>query len=1580
MSEDLLNEWSGSNEADSGREPTFEEKRELLRRVYRDGIAIRVIGEEGPGPDGKPRMSHFGLDAEQRGLAEPGARPTDLKKIPKGIGLGRQIRKVMSGGVDLWADDELSQKKGYRSAIDREFRELLHASKIDHTKINSTHVLKLMEDLDPIEAPTFGQKMAVLGGAFSRGLQAPSQGLARSMLGKAEEERLPDELAPGADTESLRTPEGRNKLRHTVLTMDDPSIASLGERAHANATRALQSTGTGRTLMMSAELAGALPGLATTGRVLGGGAKAAKLGLKGAGLGKGAFPAALGLHGGLSAADQGVEEALSAAGGGVSFAVLAGGLSKPMQAFLGKFPTAMQHQAVARLAQGTSGGLTFAGADAILHGPDGERALANFLFGLGHGALTGPAGATTKQRAQSIVKGLGRGNLKTEAPVVGNKVPAEAGAFDPAPPKGPGGGGGAKPEAGAFDPAPALAREGSSSVRTPPPVEVRAESGAWDAPPALKAPSKPVKAPEGRLVNATNARMNQERLERQLGEMATPFARRHDAQVVDQALRAVKENPEAARDLSRELRENPRAHNDFEVALLDFRRIELQRAREMADVRGEEAQKRGDKDGIAAARKAAAGHEMELSELDVAQAVSGTETGRALRFRRVLIARDFSVAGIEGRMRRAKNYEGLTKAERTQAAELAERVAKAELEVVEVRKRLAELEAQEATAPVFKRPTFRKPIDPKAPEFGAKNRLVDRTGAEAARAAIRAKLGGRLGAGIDPTLVKEFVKLGTFYIEGGVRTFAQFSKTMVDEFGAKVKPHLREIWDASRRGMQDELQTSALGRLQKKVEAGKSLRDQRGELNELMEGLVNSGVDNPRALVEGMQRLLQRVDPNMSRQEAHEVILHARRATRPEVGARAELNKIKAEMRKIDRLKAEIRGIEEQVAAGKAPRKGLGRRKTLDSAEVSALKERLAAARKELRDAQPKKPRGPTKAEVREKQLEERVKELDRKIAEGDLSPTKRKGFGAEPSKRAEALKRERDQKQKRLDKMRSKAKREANRPAREAAAEARTRKALEARIAELNKKLKTGDVSTTPRKPAKASARVQKLRAERDALNKKLAKARAEKKRAERPSKPRQQMSEARRLKALKARQKKRIAELEEIIRTGEKPQKKSPERIKLDKEAVENEAVLQEKKREAHEVLLEKELANRSTAEKVASGVFIEAPAALRSIMTSLDLSAVGRQGWILGVIDPVGGSKAMGDMFRALRTDQGQARVDAEMRADPAFQRARRAGLEFTEVGAVEKHQMEEAFQSRWAEHAPVAGPFVKASQRAYTTYLNAIRLNRWKALEATWGTGGRLEGNAGHVAANWINAASGRAMAGAKTGKFLSSLALPFFAPRLVWSRFQLIYGQPLWTGLLTGKGAGTARIRTGIALEYARFLMGMAVIYEIAEAAGATVEKDWRSSDFGKIRMGNTRVDPLAGLSQVIVLSGRSITGETKTLSGRVKPLRGKDVGFGDSTNLTVLGRFLRSKAGPVPGLAMDILEQRKVTGEEMTDQDVFTHFMPMIIDDVLDVYKAWGIPEASALALLAFFGVSVHDFEARKSKPRGGRGGRRNGR
>ena len=92
-------------------------------------------------------------------------------------------------------------------------------------------------------------------------------------------------------------------------------------------------------------------------------------------------------------------------------------------------------------------------------------------------------------------------------------------------------------------------------------------------------------------------------------------------------------------------------------------------------------------------------------------------------------------------------------------------------------------------------------------------------------------------------------------------------------------------------------------------------------------------------------------------------------------------------------------------------------------------------------------------------------------------------------------------------------------------------------------------------------------------------------------------------------------------------------------------------------------------------------------------------------------------------------------------------------------------------------------------------------------------------------------------------------------------------------------------------------LGMSVL-ALAKLNGADVEDDPRSSDFGKIKSGNTRWDIWGGFQQYVRLFSQVASGEKKSSgSGEIQRLNGEGR-FGE-TRGDVTSRFVRGKLAPI---------------------------------------------------------------------------------
>lgn len=504
----------------------------------------------------------------------------------------------------------------------------------------------------------------------------------------------------------------------------------------------------------------------------------------------------------------------------------------------------------------------------------------------------------------------------------------------------------------------------------------------------------------------------------------------------------------------------------------------------------------------------------------------------------------------------------------------------------------------------------------------------------------------------------------------------------------------------------------------------------------------------------------------------------------------------------------------------------------------------------------------------------------------------------------------------------------------------------LRNQIVDLSKQLAEGRQEIREGRKIQEDADARRIREERDALRDMYNEVFG--------NKPK---TDAQRLAEWKKRAEALIAKYQARTKVADFAVKARPQPPKLDPAGLDARYRLDKAKREWNEQRA-KWLRENLTAGQKAKLIVGEIGNLPRAIMTSFDVSAPLRQGAFIAFGHPVRAIRDIGTMFRALVSEKAAFAVDEAIRRDPMYQEARAAGLELTEHGQ-NFNAAEEAYRSRWGEKIPG----VKQSARAYTSFLNKLRFESYKAMARKLSLTGEPALAEAKVIADYINAATGRGAAGSLT-KTAAAVNSVFFAPRFAISRLQLLTLQPIW-GARAGY-AGTAKARTLVAKEYARFLAGAAVVLAVGMAAGGKVETDPRSTDFGKLRFGDTRVDPWAGMQQWTVFLTREIRGETKTARGEVKSLTsGK---FGQPTRYELFTRFLRGKLQPMYSTAVDVGQGENIVGEPVTPGSLAWHFAPLAVQDIYDVMKAQGVPAGTAFAVLAMFGMGMQTYEPTKAK------------
>jgi hypothetical protein len=369
-------------------------------------------------------------------------------------------------------------------------------------------------------------------------------------------------------------------------------------------------------------------------------------------------------------------------------------------------------------------------------------------------------------------------------------------------------------------------------------------------------------------------------------------------------------------------------------------------------------------------------------------------------------------------------------------------------------------------------------------------------------------------------------------------------------------------------------------------------------------------------------------------------------------------------------------------------------------------------------------------------------------------------------------------------------------------------------------------------------------------------------------------------------------------------------------------------------------------------------------KALRFSVDYSFLLRQGKFAALSHPLMAAKAakdaIGTTFSPKREHYLHERMDERENA-PLYHEA---GLNITTGKGEELLRREEVAMSAFAEKRFF---WVAASNRTFRTFLNTIRADLFDAMVEAM-PNGKATLEEAKVIARYVNEATGRGSLGAAENSVVGLNAL-FTAPKFTVSRFQYLAGHAMWAGPKEARAA-----KRVVAKEYLRTFVGLTAWYTSLLTLfqdEEPIETDPRSSEFGKIKLGDTRDDPLAGLQQAIVLIARMWSGETKTIRGEVKATRGEKVPYGQSDTLDLTARFARQRVAPGPGEVLNVIAGENVVGEKTTPLSVAMGLLyPLSLESMYEIGNELGMPNEAVAQALNFFGESIQTFEQKPRKPK----------
>jgi hypothetical protein len=389
-------------------------------------------------------------------------------------------------------------------------------------------------------------------------------------------------------------------------------------------------------------------------------------------------------------------------------------------------------------------------------------------------------------------------------------------------------------------------------------------------------------------------------------------------------------------------------------------------------------------------------------------------------------------------------------------------------------------------------------------------------------------------------------------------------------------------------------------------------------------------------------------------------------------------------------------------------------------------------------------------------------------------------------------------------------------------------------------------------------------------------------------------------------------------------------------------------------------------------------------RTIMASFDYSAPLRQGVVASFAHPilafspfkrmgVSGNMERGAFWEMFKQGWDEKKYDGwldDVYHSEFYPVMKEAGLYIADQNNRILNAKEERYMSNIAERLPVIGRFVKGSERAYTAYLNKMRVDVFMQAADAFMKEGMTPDNHPEMYKAWadfVNASTGRG----SLGKFEESAQIlnsAFFSPRLIASRVSLLVDAATFGGYkdipLKIRVMKMRDLLSFSALAFSTLMLAKLASQAIYGKDEVSVESNILSSDFGRVKVGETRFDVMGGFQPYVVFVDRFARAKMKTIGGDIKSLKGDKFPFKTRADLTL--RFFRGKLAPIPGTIWSLSEGKDIAGSKFNIEDALMGFAPMIWQDVQDAYKDGGLKRAIGVGATSMWGIGASTYTKKK--------------
>ncbi len=366
-------------------------------------------------------------------------------------------------------------------------------------------------------------------------------------------------------------------------------------------------------------------------------------------------------------------------------------------------------------------------------------------------------------------------------------------------------------------------------------------------------------------------------------------------------------------------------------------------------------------------------------------------------------------------------------------------------------------------------------------------------------------------------------------------------------------------------------------------------------------------------------------------------------------------------------------------------------------------------------------------------------------------------------------------------------------------------------------------------------------------------------------------------------------------------------------------------------------------------------------KSIKASFDLSAIFRQGFRPMLTHPAIWLKnslgAFEDAWKTFGGKEVMDEVNADLQSRPNATNGyyRKAKLA---IGAPE-----EAYPSSLPEKIPFLGRAYKASETAFTGFQYKMRADVFdKYIEIAKKSGVDPSDKAQlESIGKLVNSLTMRGNLGAlePVANVVNNV---FFSPRAIKSHIDFLTAHAFDPDV-------SAFAKKQAAINLVKVISGTAAILAVANALKpGSVELDPRSSDFGQIRIGDTRFNVTGGMNSIITLAAREIMQSSKSATThKVTPLNsGK---FGAQTGQDVIVDFFANKLSPASSVVKDLINQSDFNGNKPTLLNEANNLVtPLAITTAMEAANDPRSANILLTVLADALGISANTYGGSKKK------------